>query len=425
MRYPPFIFIAAAVLFTVAAQADGPKLDPVFDADPFAVEAMAARPQSDPAMHEYLLGMVAASHLDTRAAVTHLQAAWSAPGVSPILARHAMATEGATLLRAMRYREAGELLDRAISEYADTLTPDVRRDLEQTRGVAMALRDEPVQTTVKTGSGVIALSLSMLGLTTAHVMINGHGQQAALDTGANVSILSTTAARALGVRMLARQTSISSSTADTVPATLAMARIVKIGPVTLHNVAFVVASDAALSPLGPKSRIDAILGFPILSALGRITFREVQIGKPGKARQLVIAPSPRASAPGNLRFDGFNAVVQAKADSETIPFFVDSGANKTALEKRYAREHPDKLAGLARKTAKVGGAGLVEDRSTAILPKLTLTLGNQSVDLKDVGIELDGGGSDTSTATLGSDVLWAKGGYMMDFGKLNLSLGGK
>jgi hypothetical protein len=71
----------------------------------------------------------------------------------------------------------------------------------------------------------------------------------------------------------------------------------------------------------------------------------------------------------------------------------------------------------------VGGAGKVVTQTAAILPSLNLTIGNATVTLKEVRIELDGDLSDTRLGTIGSDVLWAKGGYTLDFGKRELTLG--
>jgi hypothetical protein len=195
------------------------------------------------------------------------------------------------------------------------------------------------------------------------------------------------------------------------------------GPVVLHDVVFLVVDDAALSPLGPKSRIDVIVGFPVLSTLGRLAFREHDTGRHAKVRELAIAPSPHSATPGNLRFDAFSPYVELNAGGDTLAFFLDSGANKTVFEKRYGREHPEKLAKLARKTAHVGGAGVVEVRNEAVLPSLALSIGGTQLTVPDVHIELDGNGSDTTYGTLGYDVLWAKGGYTLDFGRLALSLG--
>lgn len=413
----PLGIALAVLLLRVPAFAD--PIDPVLDADPFTAEALLAKPQTEPGLKEYLEGTAAAARLEDGKAERHLRAAWLAPAVRPAIAARAMATAAHMAFRAGRYGEAADLYDRAISEYP--LDAARRADLDQARGVALALRGEPAQSVAHRGAGTLPLGRNLLGLATAPVRINGHVQHAVLDTGANLSTLSATAAKLLGVKPAKRDASVGSSTMKAVATHLGIARDVVFGPVMLRNVAFLVVNDAALSPLGPRSRIDIILGFPLLSALGRLTFHEA----PGGKRTLAIAPSPPGREVGNLRFDGFSPFVQVKALGMTLPFFVDSGANKTVFEKRFAKDHPEKLKGLPHKTAHVGGGGGIEDRDTVLLPSLDLTLSSSTVMLKDMAIELGGNGSDANYGTIGYDVLWARGGYTIDFGKLNLSLGGK
>ena len=64
-----------------------------------------------------------------------------------------------------------------------------------------------------------------------------------------------------------------------------------------------------------------------------------------------------------------------------------------------------------------------EERQVAIVPRLTFRIGETSVDLSNVQIHLNGNGSDTAFGTLGTDVLWGKGGYTIDFNTLDLTLG--
>jgi hypothetical protein len=223
--------------------------------------------------------------------------------------------------------------------------------------------------------------------------------------------------------MLTMKTNVASATNKSLNSTIAIAATVRLGPAVLHNVVFVVLEDAALSPLGPDKRIDVILGYPVLSVLGRVTFREDE-SQPSHPRSMDMVASGRTAHPGNLRFDGFDPYVRLAANGEQITFFVDSGANKTSFEKRYGREHLKMVASLQHKKTKVGGAGGIEERNEAIIPSLELRFDNKAVSLRDIAIELDGNGTDSKVATLGADALWAKGGYTIDFGTLNLSIGG-
>lgn len=407
-----------------AADLPAPAFDPVLDADPFAAEALLARPQS-PAIRHYLQEIVAASCLDTPAALRHLDAALSGRGATPGLAQRALSIAGTAALRSGDYRHAADLLDRAISEHGASMTPQLFTEDDQSRGAAMALRSQPPQTIEKQLAGTIPLSINKLGLTTAPARIEGHDMDVVLDSGTSVSVLSTTAANALGLHMLSRKTSLSSATSRALDSTVAIADTVHLGPVTLHHVVFIVVDDATLSPLGPQSRIDAIIGMQVLAALGRISFHDDKPGATSAQRSLVLAPSARAAHAGNLRFNGFSPLVQVQAGSDKMTFFVDSGANKTSFDKRYGREFAERIAGLEHKTTKTAGAGGIEERQSAVIPAISLAVGDTSIALQNVNVDLTGSGPDDVYGSVGYDVLWARGGYTFDFGSLNLSLNGR
>ena len=58
-------------------------------------------------------------------------------------------------------------------------------------------------------------------------------------------------------------------------------------------------------------------------------------------------------------------------------------------------------------------------------PLPTLSVGDATVTLANVNADLTGNGSDQNYGTIGADILWAKGGYSIDFGKCELLLGGR
>jgi predicted aspartyl protease len=386
------------------------------DTDTFAAESLLAVPNGDPKLRAYWRGMAAAARLQDAEAIRQLAA--TARHVDPRMARHALETAGAAALRAGRYREAADLLRRALASDREHASPQDRIGLEQTRDVAVALAGVPSQTVGQLSETTLPLGISALGLTTLNAKINGHDQAAVIDTGANLSTLSESAAQALGVRFVGRASHVGSAATRSVASRMAVADVLRIGPVVLRHVAFLVLSDAALSPAGPEKRIDAILGFPVLSALGRITFAQT-----GGGRTLRIERPAPASQPGNLRFLGYDAFVRTRIGAEDVALFLDSGATRTSLGTRYAAAYPDRIAGLRHTSVKVGGAGGVDHREAVILPKLEMIVGGTRVALTDVEVELDGAVDAKGFGAIGADLLWARGGYTLDFRNLSLTLG--
>ncbi|HEX2592914.1 MAG TPA: retropepsin-like aspartic protease [Rhizomicrobium sp.] len=411
-------FSLAAALLLATALAAPPAFDPVLDADPFAAEALLAHPaRHDPATRHYLQGVVAAARLDTVAATNALAAVYRDRQAPPALAARALALAGTTEARAEHYDVAADLLDRAISEHGSDLPPAQLSEARETRDGAMAMRGAPAQSVERALPGHLDLSANALGLTTAPVTIEGQAQVAVIDTGSDISALSATAAKRFGLTVIARDT-VTRTATTSIASHMAIADTVQFGTITLHHVAFLVLDDAALSPLGPANRIDAIIGLPVLAALGRVTFRDA-----GGKRSLDFTPSARTTHPGNLRFAGYKPFVLVSANGQTLPFAIDSGSNTTYFGKRYAREFPERLAGLAHRMGTTIGGGGAEKRDSAVIPKLDTAVGGTHVMLSDVKIELEGSGADDLYGTIGADLLWAKGGYTTDFGKLSLTLG--
>lgn len=411
-------FATAIAAFAVTLSFSPARSKPAvaLDTNAFAAESHLAVPNGDPNLRAYWRGMAAAARLQNAEAIRQLAAA--ARQIGPPLARRALEIAGTAALRAGRYREAAELLRRALASDREHASPQDRTELEQTRDVAVALAGVPPQTVEQLRETSLPLGISALGLTTVNAQINGRDQAAVIDTGANLSTLSESAAEALGVRFVGAASHVGSAATGSVASRMAVADTVMIGPVILRHVAFLVLSDAALSPAGPEKRIDAILGFPVLSALGRITFAQIDGG-----RTLRIARPPPASRIGNLRFSGYDAFVQARIGAEDVPLFLDSGATRTSLGKRYAAAHRDRLAGLQRISVKIGGAGGVDHREAVVLPELDITVGGTRVPLTDVEVELDGAVDAKGFGVIGADLLWARGGYTLDFRNLSLTLG--
>jgi predicted aspartyl protease len=413
-------FFVAFSGFANADDAPARTFDPVLDADPFASEALLANRHNSPAVQEYLMGVVADSELDTPGAIRHLRAAWSARGTSDAVKWRALLAESSAILRAGRYGEAADILDRLVSDFGAIMPASVLVDAKQGRDLAMALRDAPAQTVDPFSPGSIPLSRDALGLIAGPVDVNGIRQDmAVIDTGTSISTVSASAAKALGLHAVGRTGAMRSATHEALATDVAIADTLRIGPATLHHVPFIVVDDVILAPLGMDKKVDAIIGFSVLSALGRIGFE----GTMQQPRQLDIAPSHKSGPAGNLRFSSFNPYVRFTANDEPLTFFVDSGARKSGFDKRYARENANKIAGLARKKGKVGGAGGVEERDEAIIPSLDVKIGDETVVLHDVTVDLNGSGTDDNYGSIGMDVLWAKGGYTIDFAQNRLTLG--
>jgi hypothetical protein len=115
-----------------------------------------------------------------------------------------------------------------------------------------------------------------LGLITTELTVNGVRSEWILDTGANESVISRSLASQLHLPTLPGVAHTSGGVTG-IENELHVALLPKLplGGVTTHNVVLMVLDDANLTipnGNGGSYRIAGIIGFPVLRALGRITF---------------------------------------------------------------------------------------------------------------------------------------------------------
>lgn len=254
------------------------------------------------------------------------------------------------------------------------------------------------------------------GLPRVQASINGQRQEMVLDTGANLSVLSASAARRLGVRVAARPASVQSSTRSALGARVGVAERLEIGGSVLRNVAFLVLDDASLRlPVVEGYRIDAVLGFPVFRALGRVRF---------EPDAFVVAPAPAADACAGapLRVRASDLFVAARVDGVHVPLHLDTGASATFLTARFGQAHAERLGELALRERPLGGAGGVVRGREAVWPDVTLELGGRSLRFPELAVQTgdDGFGH---WGTLGQDALGAFASVTVDLEAMRLRLG--
>jgi hypothetical protein len=290
-------------------------------------------------------------------------------------------------------------------------------DAAQFHAIATLLAGAQPQRLLAIAPATVSTYRDKVGLTRATVAINGEGQDTVLDTGANLSVVSASTAQRLGLRMLDGEASVGSGSRDAVPTRIGIAGRLEFAGATLADVAFLVLDDAQLEiPVPGGYRIDAILGFPVLRALGRIRF-----GADGSVSTL---PADAAAAPGNLRVVGSNLYVDLTVDDLPLALHLDTGAPQSSLSARFAQRHPDRLQGLARETQHVGGAGGVTAREAALWTDARVRLDGRETVLPQLSVALRDS-ADVATRNLGilgGDVLGAFAAYTIDFARMRLEL---
>jgi predicted aspartyl protease len=283
-------------------------------------------------------------------------------------------------------------------------------DVEQMRDVAEQLDRLPRQS-LKKHLGSAHTWRDKATLLRTNVVIDGRLQAAVLDTGANVSVITVSTAHRLGL-MVVGGASVRGANRDAVPVRLAVARRLEIASSTFRNVAFLVMDDADLRlPLPGGYSIPTIIGFPVLRALGRVTFTSAAIATTGTGQSrggaLIVAT-------------GSDLFVAARVKDFEVPLHIDTGASSTTLGPRFADEHPALVGSLGHRIVKSAGAGGAKEETVSVLKDAKVSLGSFATHLASIDVAPAESGGGGNYGALGQDVLKSAKAYTIDFDAMKL-----
>ncbi len=210
--------------------------------------------------------------------------------------------------------------------------------------------------------------------------VNGVNGQWIFDTGANISTLTETEAKRIGLSVRETSAYVNGSTEKRNALQLAVASDVQLGAAHIHNVVFLVLADRALY-IGPLHyQIAGILGLPVLRAL-----RRVEISSAGLLRVHSRETIPQGTP--NLFFDEASPIVEIDRDQHRLQMFLDTGANASVLYPSFldALGHDESLR-LRTKREKLAGAGGVIQRKTQVVPTLGIEILGKPISLRKVSL---------------------------------------
>ena len=315
--------------------------------------------------------------------------------------------------KSFRYNDAIAAFEDLLHNFASQMDAIEKHGAEDDYQVTLLLRDAPPQTISFDGGIDLATDRTpALGTIETNLTVNGVTQSWILDTGANLSTVSASFAAKLGLRL-------SSGVAETQGATgaenklrIAIMPEMKLGGATIRNVVLLVLDDASLNiPGGKKTsyQINAILGYPVLEALERITFT--------KDGHFLAGPdSPSGQSGARLYMDGLTPLLECEVENRKVLFSFDTGADASVLSVRYHRDFPDAFKGLRMKHYGMSGAGGAEKLSAYYLPQVQLGVGQtRAVLLKVPVVPAMGTDMDLRYGNLGRDLVDPYPSFTLDF----------
>lgn len=320
--------------------------------------------------------------------------------------------------RDQRYRACYSAIQSALQ-----LSPQsVNGDYRQAAAFARALFGVSPMQLVRETPGSLPITDAAEGVIRVPVKINGKWRGAMVDTGASYSTISASVAKRSGIRMLSHAATVGSSTERAVGVRLGIAKRLRFGNAMLENVVFIVMPDSAWG-IPPSFGVNAIIGMPVLLALGRLEF-----ANSGPATLSYGVPrgelTAQAGIHSNILLAGLEplVIVRVPGAAKPLRMVLDTGANHTHFTRNVIADSPMLSVHAEPYVWHFGGmGGVVTQRRALRLPQVRLTIGETPIVLKNVVVS-----SDTSAASdgvIGEDIFRQNVRWIMDFTTMTLAVG--
>lgn len=285
-------------------------------------------------------------------------------------------------LKTYRYRRAAEYYKLLLDKFKNELGAEKAKDIENSYKLFGALGDVPPQTVSFGGETRLQATRDKARLMNVPVEINNQTMSFVFDTGANLSTVTVSTARKLGLKIIETDISVGTTTDKKVNSKLGVARQMKIGQVILRNVVFLVMEDNSLAFPQIAYQINGIVGFPVIEA-----FREITLTRKDEVLIPARRGGGRAKSEQNLCLDELNPVLLATYNNRKMSFTLDTGAQTSSLYPAFYKSEEAEIKKIARrKNVRIGGAGGYQEVSAYILENPILSVSGKTAALKNIEV---------------------------------------
>jgi CBS domain-containing protein len=253
---------------------------------------------------------------------------------------------------------------------------------------------------------------------------------AQFDSGAELSVLSATTAKAWGVTMLDGVATLHGYTGGGFPAQPGYLPVLRIGKAELRNVAVYVTADENLYIAQAKLQTNALLGYPVVAALGRLTFAKggsLTVSAKSPARDLHTSAALWMSDHTLLVELGTQPVILNGKLTGVVGerlFMLDTGSGSTWLTDHFLAEHRDLFHGVPGEMARLAGAGGIREIPAYGAQNLPLLAGGTVLFLNGPHIltQPTSGEAEQFFGVIGRDTLGVFSSYTVDFRNMTLTV---
>jgi hypothetical protein len=255
----------------------------------------------------------------------------------------------------------------------------------------------------------------MAGLQNVPVTFQTDSLDFVFDTGAEFSVMIESVAKKYGVKMIGGKVWTGTSTSKKVEGRMGLLSI-RLGPVELRNVAFLVLPDSALTFANGLYVIKGIIGFPVIYALNCFTVVD--------KKYLMVTQQKAETMDRNFALDGQYIIIRVTAHGDTLPFIFDSGNETTNLSSAFFNKYSSEILGKCKKrNVETGGAGGMVKTEAFMLDSLTISAGNSHYTLDSILIypkDLSGYDMKYVYGNFGQDYISRFAEMSIDFASMNI-----
>lgn len=294
-----------------------------------------------------------------------------------------LAIKSSNYIRSYHYKKAADVYKILLEKYSNVLDSSEIADYQNEQLLFETLASVKPQCIQKQNDVKISAYRNKFNHLMAPVKCGGTADEFIFDTGANLSTITESRAKEMGLTIYESNIKVGSSTETTVQTKLGVADSLYVGDILFENVVFLVAPDNQLSFPTINYYIHGIIGFPVIHQMG-----EIGMCKDGT---IIIPKEPKDRKLCNMFLEGLNPVVQLLSNSDTLLFTLDTGAKVSELSKRYYDNHMDEVKKNGKLgTSQRGGAGGIVEVEEYKLQNFKYTVGTKTDQLPEMPVSLTG-----------------------------------
>ncbi len=316
-------------------------------------------------------------------------------------------------LKSHNYLGAAKAINTLLENYKKEFSYTEILDLKNTLSFCSTLQNEANQRVIVDQTSSINITKDRVGLNTLRISFENDSVDFVMDTGASMSVVTSSVAERFKMKMLCKKILITTATRKKVKAEIALCPLFRIGDIKVENSVFLVVSDKSMSFPQADYQINGIIGLPIILDMG-----EIQITKSG----VLIVPKEKTNfeREPNLAFSGFKLLIGI----DGLHYNFDTGANETMLYNSYYDENKKEIDSLYKvKTISFAGVGGRKNRDGFRI-KHNFKIYDKEVQLDNlILIKGETGINDTLYGNIGNDVFGRFDKMVLNFEKMFVSFG--